>query len=162
MLPLRKILCPMNFTEVADAARSVAAELAAAFSAELVLLHVVEPAAVTVRPSEGAATAPIDTGLAGRLLVACAEERLRQLAEERLPKQLRTQARAVYGNAASQIVEVADEEKVDLIVIATRGRTGLARLLFGSVTESVVRLPSCPVLAINWRSPEEARAGAAP
>ena len=55
----------------------------------------------------------------------------------------------VHGEAASEIVRVAAERKVDLIVISSHGRTGLGRILFGSTAESVVRHAPCPVLVVK-------------
>lgn len=57
--------------------------------------------------------------------------------------------RVVYGEPSEKIVEVAVEEKTDLIVMGTHGRTGLDRMLMGSVAESVLRNASCPVLFIK-------------
>jgi len=59
------------------------------------------------------------------------------------------------GNAADEIVRTAGEEEIDLIVIATHGRTGLDRLIFGSVAEKVVRLAPCPVLTVASRPTKE-------
>jgi nucleotide-binding universal stress UspA family protein len=53
------------------------------------------------------------------------------------------------GSAANVIVDAAANEEADLIVIATHGETGLQRFVFGSVTEKVVRLATCPVLTIR-------------
>jgi nucleotide-binding universal stress UspA family protein len=50
------------------------------------------------------------------------------------------------GDPANAIVKLADEEHVDMIVLGTHGRTGLARLLMGSVAEAIVRRANCPVL----------------
>ena len=58
-----------------------------------------------------------------------------------------------HGDAASEIVRVARERNVDLIVISSHGRTGLGRILFGSTAESVVRHAPCPVLVV--KPPEE-------
>jgi len=55
----------------------------------------------------------------------------------------------VHGEAASEIVRVAKERKVDLIVISSHGRTGLGRIIFGSTAESVVRHATCPVLVVK-------------
>ncbi len=55
----------------------------------------------------------------------------------------------VHGDAAAEIVRVADERKVDLIVISSHGRTGLGRMLFGSTAEAVVRHAKCPVLVVK-------------
>ena len=61
----------------------------------------------------------------------------------------------VHGEAASEIVRVAKERDVDLIVISSHGRTGLGRILFGSTAESVVRHASCPVLVVKPPQDEE-------
>jgi nucleotide-binding universal stress UspA family protein len=53
------------------------------------------------------------------------------------------------GDAAGEIVRVAEEQRIDLIVIATFGKTGWRRLAFGSVTEKVVRQAPCPVLVVR-------------
>ena len=55
----------------------------------------------------------------------------------------------VMGNPYREIVQAADAEKVDLIVMATHGRTGLSHLVMGSVAERVVRTASCPVLTVR-------------
>jgi nucleotide-binding universal stress UspA family protein len=54
--------------------------------------------------------------------------------------------RLVMGDPATEIVRVAEEEKAELIVLGTHGRTGLSRILMGSVAEAVVRHAPCPVL----------------
>jgi nucleotide-binding universal stress UspA family protein len=53
------------------------------------------------------------------------------------------------GPAAQDILRVAEEKNVDLIVMATHGRSGVQRLVLGSVTEKVIRATSCPVLAVR-------------
>jgi Universal stress protein family/Putative prokaryotic signal transducing protein len=53
------------------------------------------------------------------------------------------------GDAVSETIQYANESKSDLIVIATHGRTGLSRLLLGSVAEKIVRLSTCPVLTVH-------------
>jgi len=61
----------------------------------------------------------------------------------------------VHGEAAAEIVRVAREREVDLIVIASHGRTGLGRILFGSTAEAVVRHSPCPVLVVKPPSAEQ-------
>ena len=60
------------------------------------------------------------------------------------------------GDAAAEIVRVAKEREVDLILISSHGRTGLGRILFGSTAEAVVRHASCPVLVVKPPQEEEA------
>ncbi|ACB52366.1 unknown [Crocosphaera subtropica ATCC 51142] len=70
---------------------------------------------------------------------------------ERYPKSLVDNLNLVVkiGNPSLEIVDYAKNNNIDLIVIASHGRTGLNRFLLGSVTEKVVRLAQCPVLV--WR-----------
>ena len=63
----------------------------------------------------------------------------------------------VHGEAASEIVRVAKERGVDLIVVSSHGRTGLGRILFGSTAEAVVRHASCPVLVVKPPPEEESQ-----
>ena len=61
----------------------------------------------------------------------------------------------MHGDAAAEIVRVAAEQKADLIVISSHGRTGLGRMIFGSTAEAVVRHASCPVLVVKPPASEE-------
>ncbi len=70
-------------------------------------------------------------------------------------KDLKVLLIVVRGNSADEIVRVAEEEMAELIVIATRGRTGLDRLIFSSVAEKVFRLSKYPVLTIPTEAPAE-------
>jgi len=69
--------------------------------------------------------------------------------------------RTLVGTAndvGMELVRIAEQEKVDLIVIATHGMTGWRRLAFGSVTEKVVRTAECPVLVMRAKGEELAAA----
>ena len=98
------------------------------------------------------------------LPIADISEQLEDTAERELPKLAECEECAgldleeliVHGEAASEIVRVARERKVDLIVIASHGRTGLGRILFGSTAEAVVRHAPCPVLVVKPPQEEEA------
>ena len=59
----------------------------------------------------------------------------------------------VEGDAGAAILDVARDEKVDMIVLSTHGRTGLTRLLMGSVAEYVIRYATCPVLTLKTAAP---------
>jgi nucleotide-binding universal stress UspA family protein len=87
-----------------------------------------------------------------------AEETLRKIAEPLTAKGMRTQTAIGDGDAATEIVRIAQELGADLIVIATHGNTGWRHLAFGSVTEKVVRLANCPVLTIRMMSAEATNA----
>ena len=137
------ILVPTDFSEYSQQAIQYARELAQTFGATLLLLHVVE---LPPYPIEGL---PL-SHLGGTLL-----EDLEQYATSDLAQVLAKEAevtvgrRVVVGIPYRTIVEVAADEKVDLIVMATHGRTGFSHLFMGSVAERVVRTAPCPVLTIH-------------
>jgi nucleotide-binding universal stress UspA family protein len=146
-MQIRTILLPTDFSECGNYALSYAASLARTFKASIICINVIEPIVPTVGYS----------GMTEPLPIADITEQLEDSAERELPKLaecdecsgIDVEELVVHGEAASEIVRVAKERDVDLIVIASHGRTGLGRILFGSTAESVVRHASCPVLVVK-------------
>ena len=144
MLPLKKIVCPSDFSAAAQKAVTEALELVQHFQAELVLVHV-----VPVLPP-----APTDPNFVfevpeyERALHVDAERRLRALAAEVAGKGVAVRTAVGHGDAGAEIVRIANDEGADLIVIATHGTTGWRHAMFGSVAEKVVRLAHRPVLTV--------------
>jgi len=103
------------------------------------------------------------SGMTEPLPIADITDQLEDSAERELPKfaegeecvGLKVEQLIVHGEAASEIVRVAKDRKVDLIVISSHGRTGLGRILFGSTAEAVVRHASCPVLVVKPSQEEQ-------
>ncbi len=142
MLPIRKILCPTDFSKPSFKGVFVADEMASHFGAELILINVVTP----IYPAKGP---KITSGSELRKeMMQHAAEALEQVKAERITAGVRTKHIVVAGNAADEITDHAEQEGVDLLVIATHGRTGWRRFLFGSVTEKVIRLATCPLLIV--------------
>jgi nucleotide-binding universal stress UspA family protein len=138
------ILVPTDFSADANAAFTYAQELARKYDAPVHVLHVVEDPLAAGAWSSDVYTAQI-AGLQINL-VRDAEQRLRRSVPDdggAVSIEVRT------GNAAKQIVEAARETGADLIVMGTRGRTGVAHAIMGSVAERVVRLAPCPVLTLR-------------
>lgn len=152
MLPIKKILCPTDFSEPANAAVITANELALHFSAEIILIHVVSTTPVV--PASPALTGVNDLQVLTEMENA-AQETIAKDAERLLDNSLESHLMVINGNAADEIVRVAGEEKVDLIVISTHGLGGWRKFFFGSVTEKVAKLASCPVLLIQPTNKEE-------
>lgn len=150
MLPVKKILCPTDFSEPSFIGLERANELADHFSAELILVHVV--ANIHLYP-----TSPIGGGfnLAGYLeeMVDVSQQSMAEVVKDRVSQNIEVRTNILQGNAADEIVALAESEKVDIIVTATHGWTGWRRFFFGSVTEKVVRTATCPVMTIP--GPEE-------
>ncbi|MBI3998711.1 MAG: universal stress protein [Armatimonadetes bacterium] len=132
---ITRILAPTDFSPGAEPALNRATMLAKRFDAKVILLHVLDLslAALAGLPPEMAAM-PATIELAERARAEAAEE-MRRLAA-RVPGS-RTIIRD--GSPRPVILDVAGELKADLIVMGTRGRTGLAKVFFGSVAEHVVR-----------------------
>src|SRR5262245_12944554 len=139
MLPLHTILHPTDFSERSRNALHLACALARDYGARLVILHVA--ALPTVVSAEG--VLPPDP----ELLYREAKEQLGRL--EVPDANVRVERRFEEGVPVTVILHVAEEIHADLIVMGTHGRTGLARLLMGSVAEQVVRKASCPVLIVT-------------
>lgn len=144
MLPVKKILCPSDFSDASQKALGAAVELALHFKAELIVVHV-----LPVLPP-----APTDPNISfavpeyERALHVDAELRLRALADDIVAKGVTTHTVVGHGDAGTEIVRVAKSEGADLILIATHGATGWQHVVFGSVAEKVVRLAQRPVLTV--------------
>jgi nucleotide-binding universal stress UspA family protein len=152
-MQIRSILLPTDFSECGNYALPYATSLARTFGASIICVHVIEAIVPTVGYS----------GMTEPLPIADITEQLEDSAERELPKiaereecaGLAVEELIVHGEAASEIVRVAKERDVDLIVISSHGRTGLGRMLFGSTAEAVVRHASCPVLVVKPSREEE-------
>jgi universal stress protein A len=143
-MDIRHILAPTDFSDDSKKALSDALELARMCGAKLSLLHVLEPS-----PYLGEFTPPtMGADLVSDLERQARAELARVLPEAQAATIAVTRA-VVIGSPSQTIVETAAAEHVDLIVMATHGRTGLSHLLIGSVAERVVRTAPCPVLTIR-------------
>ena len=151
-MEIRSILLPTDFSDCGNYALSYAASLARTFGASIVCVHVIEPMVPTVGYS----------GMTEPLPIADISDQLEDSAERELPKLaeceecagLEIEELIVHGEAAAEIVRVAKERQIDLIVVSSHGRKGLGRILFGSTAEAVVRHAPCPVLVVK-PSPEQ-------
>jgi len=145
MIQLSRILLPTDFSKYSGEATKYACALAEQFDATLHLLHVVPNQDIMM----------FDFGIS--LEMAERLDHIRQAAQESLGKLLdaewaegRTVVEAVeVGVTFVEILQYAKREEIDLIVIGTHGRTGLAHALMGSVAERVVRKSPCPVLTVR-------------
>jgi nucleotide-binding universal stress UspA family protein len=147
MLPLKKILCPTDFSDPSIEAMGVACELAVNFSAELIVIHVVTP--IPVMSTQHMSPTSFNVAEYQEEMKKSSTQHLRELVEKRVPKAVSVRTLVVSGDPAEQIVNTAKNEGADLVVIATLGQTGMKRLVFGSVAEKVVRLAGQPVLTIR-------------
>ena len=142
--PYKAILCPIDFDENSLAALDKAVEIARYFGSNLILIHVlpmvlslgeIPPVEAMYEDQEKAARAKL-SDIAKQKLVGVKHELL------------------VYtGDVSASILNAQSKHQSDLVVIATHGRRGLARMFLGSVAEVVVRKATCPVLTIREETP---------
>jgi nucleotide-binding universal stress UspA family protein len=151
MTPWKRICCAVDLTEPSRIAMLKAAELAARFEGELVLLHV-QPLA-PVLPTDLVVSTPelrsVEAAAIESTLALWRDE-----AERISGRPVRTAL--LTGDPAAAIVAFARDRASDVLVVATHGRTGLSRLVMGSVAEKVIRAAPCTVVVA--RRPEQASA----
>jgi len=148
MIPIQKILVPTDFSDSAHHALRYAVTLATELQAELLLLHVVETLAVGYASD----LFPVPMAEVFQEMSGYARTELAKLGEETRAKGANARELVVQGKPSAEIVRVAQEEQMDLIVLGTHGKGMLDQALFGSTTERVVRKAPCPVL--SCRLPE--------
>jgi len=146
MLSIKKILIPIDGSDSSLEALVYAGTFAGEFNITLYLMTVTEPqhsiydvyaeqVTLTQRVSE--ATTILNQRLSET------EKKAKKLGIPNIT------LRRCFGTPCEKIIEVATKEKIDLIVMGTHARTGIAHFLIGSVTEKVIRTAPCPVLVIR-------------
>jgi nucleotide-binding universal stress UspA family protein len=146
MIPdIKKILVPIDFSDYSKSALKYAVNLCKNFNAEMILIYVVEPVIYPPDFSMGQIAIPsVNTEWDER-----AKQELDKLAKEEIHSGVSVKTFIKTGKPFVEIIETASELDVDLIIIATHGRTGIEHILFGSTAEKVVRKAPCPVLTIR-------------
>jgi len=154
-MTVHHILVPIDFSAYAEQALDYAIALAQKLQARLTLLHVIQPpivasADMNVWPSstfvdelEAAITGDME-GYLARVTAAGLEGEIV----------------VIHGVPFQQILDTARARQVDLIILGTHGRTGLAHVLMGSVAEKVARLAPCPVMIARQPTPDTVSQGA--
>ena len=144
----RRILHPSDFTSFSRAALRKAIEMAKANRAELLLAHVVSP--VVPIPGDGYISPKLYDDLAGSAR-AFAQKQLDKLLAQVKKARVKSRGFVLEGPPAEEIVRFARARRVDLIVMGTHGRAGLAKLFVGSVADRVVAGAPCPVLTVRGK-----------
>jgi nucleotide-binding universal stress UspA family protein len=146
VIDFKRVLAPTDFSAHSEKAVRYACALAEKFEAELHLINVLseiipagpDPFLMPVMPPEFYQENE-----------ARARETLRSVVQTSWSKPAKLVTEVRWGNPVEAIVDYAREARIDLIVIATHGRTGLSHVLLGSVAERIVREASCPVLTVR-------------
>ena len=140
-MKIKKILVPVDFSTHSEAAMELAREHARVFDAEILLLHVISDA-IGLAPPYGPAM-PVDFGMQ---IERAAMEQFDDWRQKHGPADLKLTSYVRRGIPSKQIVDLAKEDDVDLIIMGTRGLTGLRHVMMGSVAERTVRSAPCPVM----------------
>jgi nucleotide-binding universal stress UspA family protein len=144
-LSFRVILVPIDFSDHSLRALPYALGLAEMYGAEVKLLYVSEPA---LQVSDMAWVGVDEEVLKGEH-VDDALDHLERIIRDHIRSEVTAQAVVRSGDAVDEIIQFAEEVDVDLIVMATHGRSGLAHILMGSTAEQIIRRASCPVLTLK-------------
>ena len=136
MAILKRILAPTDFSELSAEGVRYACKLAKDVGAQVIVMNVV---------------ILDESNVVGKGEVAAHEKRLAQFTSQivgRRADDLKVREVVVAGQAYAAIVDCAERERADLIVMSTHGRSGLSRMLIGSVTDKLLRGATCPVLVV--------------
>ena len=145
MIEIRRILCPIDFSDYSRHALDYAVAMARWYDSSITLLHVCSVVPV-------AAYAPGTPILPSVVLTSADRDELlasmRRFAEDEAGSGLPIQLEICEGSVVAEILARAKAMPGDLIVVGTHGRSGFERLVLGSVTEKVLRKAACPVLSV--------------
>ena len=136
----KKLIVPTDFSACSQPALAAAADLQQRSGAEVVLLHVTEPAYEGLR---------VQTGELHGQMKQAAEIALKKITAEHFSHAAKVRLLVKEGRPADVICRVAAEEAADAVIIPTHGHSGLKHVLLGSVAEKVVRHAPCSVLVVR-------------
>ena len=150
---VKKILAPIDFSELSMEAMRGAMELAKDVGAEVHLVHVIAPHHTFI-PLPLATNAEQSRELAREAaMLEQAEEELNRIKKDEFGDSKKVVTFATVGHPVQKLVEYAKQNEIDLIMLATHGRSGAEHFVSGSVTEKVVRGAPCSVLVYRRRKP---------
>jgi nucleotide-binding universal stress UspA family protein len=150
MIRIQRILVPTDFSDSARHAFTYGLSFAREYKAQLLLLHVVE----VVPVGYASDLFPVPMAAVFQEVAGYARGELALLRAAAAEKGVSARELVAQGKPSAEIVRVAREEVVDMIVLGTHGKGVLDKALFGSTTERVVRRAPCPVLTCRLREHE--------
>jgi nucleotide-binding universal stress UspA family protein len=141
---MRNILCATDFSDFSNRTIPYGVALAKEFAAKLYICHVIDLSAIAIYGEF-------------QLNPADQQSRIKKKAGEQLDQLIGAQPvkwepLITVGHTADEVSRLVEEKEIDLVIAATRGRSGLKRLILGSVTERLMRVLACPLLVVH--SPE--------
>ncbi len=144
MIKLKKILVPTDFSENAKLGLDYAKEFATTFGAEVIVVHITEPPIYPIGPG----MVPVAWESMESDIRAYTDKHLQE-AKESFGEAIKVKVVHREGAPFVELIKLAKEEDVHMIIMSTHGYTGLKHMLLGSTTEKVVRKAHCPVLTVR-------------
>jgi nucleotide-binding universal stress UspA family protein len=144
-MALQKILVPVDFSPASEKALQYGLSLAAQFSSEILLMHVVE---APFYPTE-LGYVPVEVESLNKGIKQAAEKEMARWSQEHVPADVEVQTLIRVGHPYQEITQAARKLGADLIVVSTHGYTGLKHVFLGSTAERIVRHAGCPVLVVR-------------
>lgn len=146
-MKIERVVAATDFSETAEKALDYAAEYAKHFDAELILVHAYQVDIPIASPLVGGPTILPDGFF--KQLATDVKQHVEKVAQKFSDQGIRTTGIAIDQAAATAIVDEAKKRNADLIIMGTRGLTGLKHVALGSVADRVVRTAPCPVLTVG-------------
>ena len=157
-MPLfKKILYPTDFSELAEVAKEYVIKLKEANAQEVVVLHVIHPLEFSLPQFDDPFALDVATLYAHlpeieQAILRSHEERLKEIEEELKKAGFKVRTVLTVGEPKEEIVRVAEEERVNVIVIGYHGKSLIERILeIGSTAKAVIKKAKCPVLVVKKR-----------
>jgi nucleotide-binding universal stress UspA family protein len=140
-MQFKRIVCATDFSDFSNRTVNYGIKLAKEFGSKIYVCHVIDLSSVAIYGEF-----QLDpVGLQNRVMKDASEQ-----LEELIGKQHKEwEPLITVGHAADEISRIVEEKDIDLVVAATRGRSGLKRLILGSVTERLMRTLTCPLLVVH-------------
>jgi len=145
MKPFKRILVATDLTPASRSAVSEAVELAKENEAELMIAHVCQTPSI----SQASAIAPRVYDEWSRNVKEAAQEQLQPILEEARKEGIHAAALVLFGEPYEAIVEAAQKNNADLVILGTHGRKGVSRFFLGSVASRVISTAPCPVMTVR-------------
>lgn len=148
---MKKILIPVDFSEASENAFDFAVQMAEKTGAELQLVHVIDVVDMVGMTPMGSGVSAVWLDNYVQESMSKAKEKMKKLLDK-APKGIRIDTQVEVGNIMGTIRDAIKDNEADLVVMGTKGASGMREVLVGSNAEKVVRYAKCPVISIKKKT----------
>ena len=147
-MTIQNIACCTDFSDNADAAFQMAAEMAEKYNATLTVIHVLPPSVNPLLSDDEWAAIP-DEPRDG--IITKIEKNMEEKYAAKLPESINVRVIVLDGHVSTEIIKYIEENQIDLVVVGSYGLTGMELVVFGSVAKRVAHKAPCSVLIARKR-----------